>query len=198
MTRPIDLAGFEARFAGDPDPWDCRDDPREALKRRRALAPFRGLAAPALDVGCGDGAGTRALAARSLRTLGVDGAEAALASARAHGAGMRRLRFARAPLPDGLPQGRWRRILVSEIAYYLRESEIDRLAAALAARLAPGGRLVALHHVTPFDDAATAPARAESLLACGLARRLRPRERAAFGRYRRAVFDRPRGAPSPR
>ena len=182
MTRGIDLAGFERKFAAADDPWRCRSSDFEALKRRRALAGLP-LVGSALDVACGDGAGTRTLAARALRVDAIDGAEAALASAdRLVGRNPRvRLRLAR--VPRDLPHGRWQRILVSELAYYLAPDEIESLANALVLRLAPGGELIAVHHVVRFADARTPPCHAVALLHRHLARQLgRPVVR-SYGRY---------------
>jgi hypothetical protein len=85
-------------------------------------------------------------------------------------------------------------VLVSELAYYLRPHQIERLAAAVAARLAPGGEAVTAHHVTPFADAATPPARAEALLRAALGRRLRADPPRRYGRYVIARFTAPASA----
>jgi SAM-dependent methyltransferase len=198
LTRPIDIAGFERKFAETDDPWRCRSSGAEALKRRRALAG-RPLAATALDVACGDGAGTRALAGRALRVDAVDGAEAALAAAGRLLGRNPRIRLRRARVPRDLPRGRWQRILVSELAYYLPPHQIEALADALIARLAPGGELISVHHVVPFDDATTPPSRAVALLHRRLARRLDRCRVRRYGRYIvaqwRARAARPRRAP---
>jgi hypothetical protein len=182
VTRAIDLAGFERKFTETDDPWRCRVSGSEALKRRRALAGRR-LVATALDVACGDGAGTQELAATALRVHAVDGAEAALAAAERLVGWNPRVRLRRALVPRGLPNGRWQRILVSEIAYYLRPHEIAALANALVFRLAPRGELIAVHHVVRFDDARTPPPRAAALLHRHLARRLTLCRSQRYGRY---------------
>jgi hypothetical protein len=43
---------------------------------------------------------------------------------------------------------------VSENLYYLRPNDLRKLVPKLRAALAPGGRLVILHHLKDFDDAA--------------------------------------------
>ena len=116
MTRAIDLSGFECKFAETDDPWRCRSSEFEALKRGRALAG-RPLVGRALDVACGDGAGTQALAVRALRVDAVDGAEAAIAAADRLVGRNPRVRLRRARVPRDLPRGRRQRILVSEFAY---------------------------------------------------------------------------------
>lgn len=192
MSWPITLEGFEAKFASEDDPWRCRDSSSEALKRRRALAGLP-LVGTALDVACGDGAGTQALAARALHVDATDGAAAALASARRLLGDDARIRFRRAPVPRGLPHGRWRRILLSELAYYLPPHEIRRLAEAIMMRLVPGGELITVHHLFRFDDAPTPPAHAAALLRAALARRLTRVSLLRYGRYEVVRWLRPRG-----
>lgn len=191
MKRPITLAGFEDKFHGDDDPWRCRNSRFEAVKRRRALAGIP-VAATALDIACGDGAGTRALAARALRVDATDGAAAALASARRLLGDGDRIRFFRARAPGELPRGRWRRIFVSELAYYLAPHEIPVLADAILLRLAPGGELITVHHLVPFGDARTPPARAAALLHAALARHLTRSSRRRYSCYEVCRWGRPR------
>lgn len=182
MTRPVDAAGFEQKFSASDDPWDCRTSQSERLKRRRALRGVP-LVSNALDVACGDGAGTRDIAARALWVSAVDGSDAALVSAARLLADNPRVSFCKARLPAQLPNGLWRRIVVSEVVYYLSCHEIDALAAALAKRVGPGGSLISVHHVVAFDDARTPPALAERLFHKRLARRLIQKSAERHGRY---------------
>lgn len=182
MTRPIDAKGFRDKFAVSDDPWDCRGSESERLKRRRALGGLE-LVSNAMDVACGDGAGTRDLAARVMRTDATDGCGLALSSAARLLSDIPRMRFHKVRLPNGLPRGLWRRIFVSELVYYLGPHEIDALAVALARRVAPGGSLISVHHVVPFSDARTPPIRAEALFHQHLKRRLRQASAARYGRY---------------
>jgi SAM-dependent methyltransferase len=182
LTCAIDLSGFERKFAEADDPWRCRSSDFEALKRCRALAG-RPLVGTALDVACGDGAGTQALAVRALRVDAIDGAEAAIAAADRLVGRNPRVRLRRARVPRDLPRGRWQRILVSELVYYLPPHEIEALADALIVRLAPGGELITVHHVVRFDDARTPPPRAVALLHRRLARQLERRRLQSYGRY---------------
>ncbi len=191
MSRPITLDGFEAKFRSEDDPWRCRDSRSEAFKRRRALVGLP-LVATALDVACGDGAGTQALAARALRVDATDGAAAALASARLL-LGDARIRFWHARAPGELPRGRWHRILVSELAYYLPPDEIRRLAEAIISRLVLGGELITVHHLFRFDDARTPPAHAAALLRAALVRRLTCISLRRYCRYEIVRWLRPRG-----
>lgn len=178
----IDAAGFTEKFAASEDPWACRSSQSERLKRRRALSGLA-LVSNALDVACGDGAGTRDIATRVLWVDAIDGCDAAIASAARLLSHSPRVSFRNARLPEHLPRGLWRRIIVSELVYYLKPHEINALAAALTKRVAPGGSLISVHHVVAFNDARTPPSRAERLFHHQLTRRLLLTTAQRYGRY---------------
>ena len=123
------------------------------------------------------------LAGRALRVDALDGSEAALVSAERFLDCNPRVKLLKARVPDQLPRGRWQRILVSEILYYLSPAEIAVLAARSLTPPQPGGELVAVHHVVPFDDSRTPPPRAVALFHRRLAYRLCALPRRRFGRY---------------
>ncbi len=78
MSRRIDLAGFDARFAADRDPWGTFVHRDEAVKRHaivRALGP--GPYARLLELGCGNGSNSIALAEHALRLDACDGTPSA-------------------------------------------------------------------------------------------------------------------------
>ena len=66
--RPIALSGFEAKFAGDNDPWSTFTDPDEALKREAILhAMGTGPWGRVLEIAAGNGSNSAAIAPRALR-----------------------------------------------------------------------------------------------------------------------------------
>ncbi len=191
--KPIDLAGFEAKFQASGDPWDYRSSAFEAAKRRvllRACGP--GKRGRGLELACAIGETSRALLARCLTLVAVDGAPTALETARRLTPPGARIDYRQTVLPDGVPRGPFDLVVVSEIAYYLSPRDLGILARKLADALAPGGRIVVLHHLVPFDDAAQLPALAQERLcrALGAAMpRIRTERR---GRYAVSVFQRRR------
>lgn len=110
-----------------------------------------------LELGCGSGASTAALAARSLRLDAVDASASALAAAEHLLAACPNVCLHRAILPHGMPRGPYDLIVVSELAYYLTRRDHDLLCDRIGRALAPGGRLVLLHHHRPFHDATQRP-----------------------------------------
>ncbi|WP_416356872.1 class I SAM-dependent methyltransferase [Aureimonas phyllosphaerae] len=193
MTKAIDLAGFEAKFRALSDPWDYRTSHFEAVKRAVLIrACGAGKLGRGLEIACAIGETSRALASRCLTLIATDGAPTALATAQALTPPNLRIDYRQAVLPAGVPPGPFDLIVVSEIAYYLSARDLDRLAERLAGTLAPGGRIVVLHHVVAFDDTAQPPALAQDRLCRRLAARLTRVHACRHGRYAVAVFRRPR------
>lgn len=171
----IDLAGFEAKFRADADPWNYRTSPFEAFKRTAlvracGVRPF----GRALELACANGETTRALAGRCLRLLAVDGSAAAVEAARARTGDLRRVSLRQAVLPRQMPRGPFDLIVISEILYYLRPRDFSDLLRRVERALAPGGRVVVLHHIVGFDDAAIHPRIAQARAVAALRRCCRP------------------------
>ena len=72
--KPIDLHGFDRKFAGDADPWSTFTDRDETHKRRAIL---HGVGPPpvgrVLELAAGNGSNSVALARRALRLDATEG-----------------------------------------------------------------------------------------------------------------------------
>lgn len=147
MTGPVLLAGgFEAALAGRPDPgrhWlVLGDGVRLPLPVRRWHGPpepaLAGLVhrctGPTIDLGCGPGRLTAALAERGVVALGVDVSDAAVRLARGRGAAALR-RDVLAPLPG---EGRWAHALLVDGNIGIGGDPV-RLLRRTAGLLRPGG-----------------------------------------------------------
>lgn len=189
MRDVIDPAGFEEKFRENIDPWDYDRSPFEAFKRATLLRacgtrPFgRGL-----ELACAIGATTQALAPRCLRLTAVDASPTALAEAARRLAHLPRVTLRRGILPGDLPQGPFDLIVASEILYYLPAADLRRLVSRMAARLAPGGRIVLVHHLTDFADAAVKPRAAQALAVAAFGRSMRLAYLRNAGRFQAAAF----------
>ena len=182
--------GFEALYQGAADPWDTLTSAYEATKRDTLLRACGGRpCARGLELACGIGNNTAVLARRCLRLDALDASPTALDRAR-RAVPDARVTFQEARLPHGLPRGPFDLIVAAEIVYYLPRADADRLAEGLRARLAPGGRFVALHHTVPFHDAAEPPGLAHARLMRRAARGW-PQTHAQHGRWRVSIADRP-------
>lgn len=80
--------------------------------------------------------------------------------------------LARALLPVDVPSGPFDLIVASEIFYYLRPNDLRLLLLRLERVTSPGGRIVILHHLHDFDDAAILPRMAQLTAMRSLGRRM--------------------------
>lgn len=161
--KVIDVAGFEAKFRENIDPWDYKDSPFEAHKRSVLLhACGSRYFGRGLELACAIGETTHALAPRCRRLLAVDASPTALAEAIRRNVTCRRVTFRLSRLPEQTPRGPFDLIVASEILYYLNPNDLDVLVRILARALAPGGRIVILHHLRNFHDAAVQPSMAQA------------------------------------
>ena len=152
--RPITLAGFDAKFADDDDPWRTFDDADEALKRRAILhAMGPGAWGRVIELAAGNGSNSAAIAPRALR---LDATEATASGtalvARAIRPRGKRARAIRLVVPGRMPRRRYDIAVVAELLYYLSSSAMARTAREVAAVLRPGGVLVLAHHRIDFPD----------------------------------------------
>lgn len=158
----IDPAGFEVRFREDIDPWNYATSSFEAYKRGILLrACGTRLYGRGLELACAIGETTRVLTPKCLRLLALDASPTALDEARRRIGGRRNVSFMLARLPREMPCGPFDLIVASEIFYYLKLNDLRLLLLRLERALALGGRLVILHHLRDFHDAAIRPRMAQ-------------------------------------
>lgn len=155
-------SAFESVYSTLDDPW-ASDDRRYRYQRLKyagiiaALPPGRRYART-LDLGCGLGLLSRALAARSDEVLGFDIAQEAVDRARRRAADVANLRFERADFMD-LPRsldGQFDLVTLADTLYYLpspiTDDALKTAAAGVGRLLAPGGLcLLANHYVIAAD-----------------------------------------------
>lgn len=160
--KVIDADGFEAKFQENVDPWDYAHSPFEAYKRGVLLRAVGSRHyGRALELACAIGETTRYLAPRCLRVRALDSSATALREARRRIGQAERVELVQAQLPSEMPKGRFDLIVASEILYYLRPNDLRRLLEQIETATVPGGRIVILHHITAFDDAAILPWKAQ-------------------------------------
>ena len=170
------LRHFDSLYAQDADPWRVRASWSEDFKRRtvnHALGPQR--LATGLEIGCGNGISTRALAPRFAHLLAVDGSCEAVAHARREVASFHHVRVLLAGLPVRVRPASLDAVVASEVLYYLPSRVLIMTLEMAYAGLKVGGRFVSTNHLQRFSDAQ-----------CGLVR-LTTHTRAIFGRESRSL-----------
>ena len=193
----IDADGFDAKFRENIDPWNYVASPFEAYKRAILLRscgarPYgRGL-----ELACAIGVTTRMLAPRCLRLLAINSSATALKDAARRTAGDPNVTLRQALLPRQMPRGPFDLIVVSEILYYLRPNDLRILICRLDQALTPGGRIVILHHLKDFNDAAVRPRFAQASAVAALRRHMKPTSLVNAGRFQAAALTK-RSLPVP-
>lgn len=149
-TAP-DAAYFDATYRRHDDPWGFTDRWYEQRKRALTLASLPDERyETALELGCSIGVLTAELATRCDELLAIDVSQAAVDRARARVGD--EVRVERADLLTEFPAGPFSLIVFSEVGYYFRGPELERVLDAIEAALAPGGTLVACHWRHPVAD----------------------------------------------
>ena len=157
---------FDRLYARDPDPWGFHTSQYERDKYAATLAALPpGRFAAAFEVGCSIGVLTRQLAARCDALLAVDVAEAALAAARDHCAGLERVQFRRLRVPVEWPAGRFDLIVLSEVLYFLGPEDLAATARCAVASLSPGGLALLVNWTGPTNSPSTGDAAARRFIA---------------------------------
>ncbi len=149
-------AAFETLYAELGDPWGCENRQYRYQSQKYAgilsVLPKGRRFRRALDLGCGLGALSRALAPYADEVLGLDIAQEAVDHARRRATGIPNLGFDQADvltLPRSL-DGQFDLVVAADTLYYLPAPIEDRTLKAAALRfselLAPGGLCVLANH----------------------------------------------------
>lgn len=151
--KPIDLAGFDRKFASDDDPWSTFSDRDEAHKRTAILHGLGGgPTGRVLELAAGNGSNSVKLSRRALRLDATEGTVAGTRLvARAIGE-TDRARVRRLVLPGRFPAACYDHIVVAEVLYYLSKRAMAQVARDVAAALRPGARLILAHHRVDYPD----------------------------------------------
>ena len=149
----LHLDHFESLYRAHPDPWRAETCWQEHWKRLavdRTLGP--GKLKSGLELACGNGASTAALARRFNRLLAVDGSPAAVAISSARMTAAPGVSIACARLPDGFPEGRYDAVIANELLYYMPFAAAAALLCKVRLSLRDRGRFVTVNHARKFDD----------------------------------------------
>jgi SAM-dependent methyltransferase len=136
---------FDDLYTGSADPWGLATRSYEARKYALSVASLPRLRyRRVFEPGCSIGVLTRMLAERADTVVASDVSPAALATARRDGLPAN-VSLERAAVPDEWPDGRFDLIVLSELGYYLDESDLATFIRRSRASLDADGHLLAVH-----------------------------------------------------
>lgn len=163
--RSLPPSYFEAMFQGDPDPWGLETRAYEAEKFDATVAALGGRSyARAFEVGCAGGSLTRRLAPLCSSLLAIDVSETALERARRKCADLTQVRFAQMAFPQATPDlVDVDLIILSEVAYYWDDADLERAGGWMREALAPGGDILLVHWIGETDYPQTGDGAVEAL-----------------------------------
>lgn len=155
MTSSADPSSsefFDAKYRAAEDPWDFALDPYELgryLDMVSHVDPARHRRA--FEPGCSIGVLTEMLGARCAIVDATDLSEVAVLRARRRCAHLPGVTVGVGDLAEP-PAPSYELVVLSEVGYYLSAPDLERASRALAARVAPGGRLIAAHWIGTSAD----------------------------------------------
>lgn len=143
---------FDQLYANNDDPWDYENRWYEQRKRQICLSllPQANYTA-VLEVGCSNGVFSQDLAARCQKLICIDGNATAVQLAQQRLSHVDHVNVLQQQIPCQWPHGQFDLIVISEIAYYLSESELVQLAALAAQSLTPQGMILCCHWRYPIE-----------------------------------------------
>lgn len=134
---------FSRIYARHADPWKFESSEYEREKYNTTLAALpRERYENAVEVGCSIGVLTARLADRAAHLPGLDVSDRALEKAGQRCAGLPQVRFENVQVPQGMPIGTFDLIVISEVAYYWQQADLEHAADRLAAQHISGGHLI--------------------------------------------------------
>lgn len=143
---------FERMFQGDEDPWDLETSAYERSKFDHTVGALGGRSyRRGFEVGCAKGVLTSKLAAACEALLAIDVSATALRAARKRCATAPQVSFAQMAFPGSAPEETFDLAVLSEVAYYWDDGDLERAARWIDGHLLPGGDLLLVHWTGETD-----------------------------------------------
>ena len=152
-NRSLDAAYFEGIFASDDDPWQLASSTYERAKFDQTIAALGDRRyRRAIEIGCAHGVLTARLLALCKTLLAIDISAAAIAKARLRLGTKQGLPLARMAFPGEAPRATGFDLAVlSEVAYYWSNEDLERAAQWLKTHVAPSGYILLVHYTGETD-----------------------------------------------
>ena len=151
-SQSLDAGYFERMFQGDEDPWNLETSAYEAMKFDTTVAALDRCYRRTFEVGCAGGSLTRRLAPWTRDLLAVDISATALERARRRCEDLPQVRFGQMAFPGETPdEPQFDLMVLSEVAYYWDEADLQRAAREVQRLLEPDGDLLLVHFTGETD-----------------------------------------------
>jgi len=151
-TNKIDKQYFDNLYAASTDPWDFAASPYEQEKYQHTITSLAGRQFDrGLELGCSIGILTELLSAQCGSILGVDISEQPVAIARERLKDRSNIDFTVLQIPQQFPGGKFNLIVVSEVAYYLSNDDLQLSRELIFESLTEGGTLCLVHWRTQIE-----------------------------------------------
>ncbi len=148
-----DRAHFQRIYDANDDPWNYQQSDYEKAKRHATIAALEGRRfRSAIEVGCSIGALTRRLADHCDRLLAVDFIEKALAAAQIACADKANVTFVNARIPSAWPEGGFDLIVLSEVLYFLSNTDNRSLVRRCGTSLTSDGEILLVNWLGKSSD----------------------------------------------
>ncbi|QVM82369.1 SAM-dependent methyltransferase [Novosphingobium decolorationis] len=151
--RSLDAAYFEGIFASDDDPWQLASSAYERAKFDQTIAALGDCRyRRAIEIGCAHGVLTARLLAHCDTLLAIDISAAAIAKARSRLGTKPGLTLARMAFPrEAPPATGFELAVLSEVAYYWSDEDLERAAQWLETHVDSGGYILLVHYTGETD-----------------------------------------------
>lgn len=141
---------FDEVYDVNTDPWNFETSKYEKEKYAVTMQALkRHIYQNVFEVGCSIGVLSELLAHRSIKLLAVDASEAPLIKARARLARYPNVEVQKMIIPANFVTTTCDLIVLSEVAYYLNDADLEILREKTMLQLEKGGQLLMVHW-TPF------------------------------------------------
>ena len=143
---------FNSLYSGNDDPWEYRSRWYEERKRQICLSLLhKNHYESALEIGCANGTFSELLAQKTNRLLCLDANQKAVDLAAQILDKFTHISVECKSVPVEFPDGNFDLIVLSEVAYYLTQHELDELILKLQKSLNDDGMLLSCHWRHPIE-----------------------------------------------
>lgn len=150
----FDKSYFDAIYRAFDDPWGISHHAYEHRKRALMLASLpQTRFHRAFEPGCANGELTALLAQCCDKVVAADLVDDAVDAARRRCAALAQVEVRRLRVPSEWPEGQFDLIVLSELAYYLDERDLQTLVQRVLDSLTDDGAVLACHWRHPIDGA---------------------------------------------